>query len=310
VKKIKCSAETDEEIRREVALLASLGGHRNIVRCFGGQLVAPGGFFWIVMEHMECGTLADIMGLTGEALSEGEAAAVLRDVCSGLGYLHNLGFIHKDIKVTMRSLFYYLSNLCYQPHNILMGARAIAKLADFGVSQKAPEADASEETPGRNAGGGTLAFMGPEVVRGQVCAKSDVWALGVTAIHLLTNVSPHEGLSDLQLAEAIVSGPPLRLPEGGRKLSLLFFWLIPTAGFSKEAQAAVESCLQPDLQERGSLNHVARLAFVAYAAPREKSLMPLVQRVLAIKEEREREEETARRRALVGGGKKPPVARE
>jgi hypothetical protein len=113
IKKIKCSAETDEEIRREVALMASLGGHRNIVRYYGGQLVAPGGFFWIVMEHMECGTLVDVMALQEAALTEGEVAAVLRDVCSGLGYLHNLGFLHKDIKYdVLFRVMVVRSNLC------------------------------------------------------------------------------------------------------------------------------------------------------------------------------------------------------
>ncbi len=215
--------------------MASLGGHRNIVRYYGGQQVPPGGFFWIVMEHMECGTLADVMALTGAPLAEGEVAAVLRDVCSGLGYLHNLGFLHKDIKCdplvllprfsrsplsgfVFLSFSFSLRSRRLQPHNILLGARAIAKLADFGVSQRAPDAEGDSEgagaAAGRHAGGGTLAFMGPEVVRGQVCAKSDVWAVGVTAIHLLTRALPHDGLSDLQLAEAIVAGPPPRLPAG------------------------------------------------------------------------------------------------
>ena len=121
VKKIRQGeGATMEDTQREVALMASLGGHRNIVRYFGGQLVLPGGFFWIVMENMECGTLDDVMKVGGGPLNELEAAPVVRDVCAGLGYLHKMGVLHKDIKA----------------QNILIGSKCIAKLADFGVSQK------------------------------------------------------------------------------------------------------------------------------------------------------------------------------
>ncbi len=256
--------------------MASMGGHRNIVRYYGGQLVAPGAFFWIVMENMECGTFADVMALQNAPLTEPELGCVLRDVCSGLGYLHNLGVLHKDVKAA----------------NILLNAKGFAKLADFGVSQRVVDSDADEcdtavVPASKHAGGGTLAFLAPEVVKGQVCAKSDVWALGITAMQLLMRVSPFEHLPDLQMAEAIVSGPPPRLPDS----------------FGPEARAVVEQCLQSDLAVRASLKDVTRLPLIAYAAPRERTLAPLVLRVLAVKAEREQEEETARRRALVGGKK-------
>ena len=121
------------------------------------------------------------------------------------------------------------------------------------------------------------------MIAGNVCAKSDVWALGITIMQLLQGVSPLEHLPDLQMTERIMNGPPPVLPDS----------------FSPAARAVVASCLKIDMQERGSLNDVTQLEFVARAPPRERALTSLINRVLAIKEEKEREEETARRRALV-----------
>jgi serine/threonine protein kinase len=107
VKKIKQSSENAiEEVQREVQLMASMGGHRNVVRYFGGSLV-NNTFFWIVMELMECGTLADVMSLLERPFSAHELAPLARDVCAGLGYLHNLGIIHKDLVREQNFFFFF-----------------------------------------------------------------------------------------------------------------------------------------------------------------------------------------------------------
>ena len=151
IKKIKRRDENSglEDTAREVQLMAQMS-HKNIVRYYGGQAVTPGSYFWIVMEFMKCGTISDVMKFGNGPLKEMQARVVVRDVGQGLGYLHQMGVLHKDIKC----------------ENILVSAFGVCKLADFGVSQKA-----GTGTPEQHLGGGTLPFMAPEVVKVRILQK-------------------------------------------------------------------------------------------------------------------------------------------
>jgi serine/threonine protein kinase len=50
-----------------------------------------------------------------------------------------------------------------------------------------------------------------QVIGGTVCAKSDVWALGMTVMQLLLGRAPFEKMDELAVTQAIVQGPAPRL---------------------------------------------------------------------------------------------------
>jgi p21-activated kinase 1 len=50
---------------------------------------------WVVMEHMEGGSLTDIVTAN---FTEGQIAAVSREIVQGLQHLHKHGVIHRNIK--------------------------------------------------------------------------------------------------------------------------------------------------------------------------------------------------------------------
>lgn len=101
------------------------------------------------------------------------------DVGSGLAYMHERGIIHHDIK----------------PENILMDEAGRFLITDFGISVK------FRSTLRKNAGqahsdvSGTIPFMAPELFAQspEAVNASDIWALGVTMIDLLTNETPFFG---------------------------------------------------------------------------------------------------------------------
>jgi len=68
--------------------------HTNIVGCIESVLFKNE--LWIVMEYVEGCSLTDVV--TANLLSEGQIAAVSREIAQGLQYLHNRGVIHCDIK--------------------------------------------------------------------------------------------------------------------------------------------------------------------------------------------------------------------
>ena len=51
---------------------------------------------WLVMEHMEGGSLTDVV--IANLMTEGQIAAVSRETAQGLQHLHKHGVIHRDIK--------------------------------------------------------------------------------------------------------------------------------------------------------------------------------------------------------------------
>lgn len=93
--------------------------------------------------------------------------------------------IHRDIK----------------PSNLIQRADGSVVLVDFGVARRVE--DATEGTLV-----GTVGYMPPEQLAGRVDATSDLYALGVTAIHLLTGVEP----SSLLGPDARLSLPALPVP--------------------------------------------------------------------------------------------------
>jgi tetratricopeptide (TPR) repeat protein len=133
-------------------------------------------------------------------LSIPDRLELVAKVCDAVQYAHQKGVIHRDLK----------------PPNILVPDRTATtasdtdlsphpKVLDFGVARMA--ADPSTATMNTEAGRliGTLAYMSPEQVGGNVeetDTRSDVYALGVILYEVLsgelpfgvTNVPLHEGV--------------------------------------------------------------------------------------------------------------------
>ncbi|KAK7197181.1 protein kinase [Novymonas esmeraldas] len=144
-------------------------------------------------------------------LSQHVCALYLRQLVSGLRYMHKRHLVHHDIK----------------PDNILLGTDHHVFLTDFGVSEilstrdeaksgagkddegNSDRSSASDDEDGSGGsgvrgprlGGGTLLFTAPELFDSSVNQGTvdpyltDVWALGVTLYCMLVGMSPFFGNS-------------------------------------------------------------------------------------------------------------------
>ncbi|XP_066192154.1 inactive serine/threonine-protein kinase PLK5-like [Sylvia atricapilla] len=140
--------------RRERELQCHLR-HPHIVRLHGH--FADSGHLYLLLELCSRGSLADIVRARGR-LTEPEVRFYLRQLLSGLRYLHGHGLVHRDLKLS----------------NFLVTERMRVKIGDLGLARRAAP-------PGRRWGAlcGTPRYLAPEVLdrRGHA-APADIWALG------------------------------------------------------------------------------------------------------------------------------------
>ncbi|MEZ4437066.1 MAG: serine/threonine-protein kinase [bacterium] len=134
---------------------------------------------YLVQDFIDGPTLA--AELDTRRHSEADVLAIIADVADILTWLHDLRppVIHRDIK----------------PHNIMRRADGALVLVDFGAVRDA----VTDRQLGGSTVVGTYGYMAPEQYRGDASPQTDLHALGVTAVVLLTRQTPdaltdHRGL--------------------------------------------------------------------------------------------------------------------
>ncbi len=146
------------------------------------------GLLYLSMEYFAGRTLAEVIAQRGIVPLD-DARDILKQIASGLEAAHGAGVIHRDLK----------------PSNVLVGERGAVKIIDFGLATTAM-------AEGLTATGtmlGTPHYMAPEQVRGKtVDARSDIYALGAVAYHLVCGRPPFSGDNPIAIGFAHLSEPP------------------------------------------------------------------------------------------------------
>jgi serine/threonine-protein kinase len=108
---------------------------------------------------------------TQGAFSEAQVREVLREMLNVLNFVHENGSIHRDIK----------------PSNIMRSRNGRLYLLDFGAVRQVTRAAPAGAPAGRSTGIYSMGFAPPEQMSGgQVYPSTDLYALAVTVITLLT----------------------------------------------------------------------------------------------------------------------------
>lgn len=172
---------------REMGVAASLD-HRLIVPLIDSG--RAGGMLYYVMPCVVGESLYDRLQRE-RRLSVPEALAIARDVATALGYAHERGVLHRDVK----------------PENILL-AGGHALIADFGLARAIGAADYTKLT----ATGvivGTLYYMSPEQLREEpdLDQRTDIYSLGCLLYEMLSGEPPYTGRTLTEVASRILRGP-------------------------------------------------------------------------------------------------------
>jgi serine/threonine-protein kinase len=174
---------------RELAATERLS-HRHVVRALDHGTL-PDGRPYLVLEYVDGPSLRDVIHERG-SLPPAEMLAILEPLCEALGAAHALGLVHRDVKAS----------------NVILGMDAAGPrpvLLDFGLV-KLLDQDGPGLTSSRSMLG-TPAAMAPEQMRGQpVDARTDVYALGLLAYHMLTG-APAFGAPGVVQSYLQIHGP-------------------------------------------------------------------------------------------------------
>ncbi|XP_067679391.1 mitogen-activated protein kinase kinase kinase 1-like isoform X1 [Haliotis asinina] len=160
-----------QAIAEEVQMMARLA-HPNVVRIFGAT--KQGCHFNMFVEWMPGGSLTYLLGRYG-SFSDEVIANYTRQILQGLAYLHDNGILHRDLKGA----------------NLLVDSTGQRlRIGDFGAAARlASQATGAGEFQGQLLG--TIAFMAPEVLRGENYGRAcDVWSVGCCMIEMATTKPP------------------------------------------------------------------------------------------------------------------------
>jgi tRNA A-37 threonylcarbamoyl transferase component Bud32 len=179
-----------ERFNREVRAAARLD-HPNIVKAYDAE--QAGDLQLLAMEYVEGRSLADVLDRKGP-LPVGHACHYVRQAALGLQHAHEKGMVHRDLK----------------PHNLMLTARGVVKVLDFGLAKLASERRSRDGLTLDNAVMGTPGYMAPEQAQKTKTAdiRADIYALGCTLFCLLTGRQPFTGDDALQVIVAHIQDPP------------------------------------------------------------------------------------------------------
>lgn len=166
-----------ELFKREAETLGKIGNHPQVPRLL--DYFEANQEFYLVQEYVSGFTLQQIIK-QGTTFSEAAVKQFLSEILPVLEYIHQNKVIHRDIK----------------PANIIRRAQDLKLvLIDFGAvkyQNQQQNSNASEQTAFTSYAIGTPGFAPPEQMAMRPVPASDIYALGVTCIYLLTGKSPKD----------------------------------------------------------------------------------------------------------------------
>jgi serine/threonine protein kinase len=189
------TAQARAQFYREASVLARLD-HPNLPKV--SDYFSDGARDYLVMDYVpgdDLKTLLDRARSADRLLPLESVIAWAEQICSALAYLHSQDppVIHRDVK----------------PSNLKLTPSGLIKLVDFGlVKQMAPDEMTITVIQGR----GTALYTPLEQYggdTGHTSPRSDIYALGATLYHLMTNQAPLEAKQRFLDPDALL--PPRQL---------------------------------------------------------------------------------------------------
>ena len=229
----------DEAARSQLlneARAASALNHPNICTIYDVGL--EGGRLYIAMEFCDGQPLKAT--IPSEGLPIESVVRIGLQIADGMAHAHDRRVVHRDLKTG----------------NIMINREGRVKILDFGLAERVTRQTLDESTRSQTPTTssvlpGTLPYMAPEVLRGELGdARSDLWAMGVVLYEMANGHLPFRGRTGFEVSSAILREPlpalPPRLPASLRTVILRCLAKEPGQRYQRAAEirAALET-LEP-----------------------------------------------------------------
>jgi len=169
---------------KEVNLVKSLS-HPNVIKYYSlrrsnNKKLLNTMEYNLLMEYMDGESLANFVKENKRRLPKSKIKDIMRQILSGLQYLHENNIIHRDLK----------------PGNILTNkAFDTFKITDFGISTQVKE----NMTNVKRTCAGTPWYMAPEVILNDPYSyPADIWSLGCLCFELFSGQKPYASFGGMQ----------------------------------------------------------------------------------------------------------------
>ena len=222
-------------LRREIDLLRDLQ-HPHIVQYLGSNCAEDK--FNIFLEYVPGGSVAAMLNSYGK-LKEPLIRNFVRQILSGLSYLHSRDIIHRDIKGA----------------NVLVDNKGNIKISDFGISKRVEVSNLGNPGKGPHANRsslqGSVFWMAPEVVKQtSYTRKADIWSLGCLIVEMFTGEHPFPNLNQLQAIFQIGQRAKPAMPDEA----------------SQEGQAFLDLTFEFDYEKRPEADDLLKSPFLKQIA--------------------------------------------
>jgi serine/threonine protein kinase len=193
IKILRNSAHQDSELvdrfLREVRLTHKIN-HEHVVRTF--DFGREGKMLFYTMEYLPGMSLDDFVRPGG--ISVDEVLRIASQLLKGISAVHAMGVVHRDLK----------------PANVIVSGNGVLKITDFGVARLTSAATTHVASDVL----GTVTYVAPEVLRGEVATKAvDLYALGVILYELLAGAPPFDDESPARMILRKLEEAPTPLQE-------------------------------------------------------------------------------------------------
>jgi serine/threonine protein kinase len=211
--------------------------HPNIVQVT--DVIEEDDVIGMVMEWIDGENLEQLLSKRQQALSRKDVWRVMGPILDAVGYAHQRGLVHRDIK----------------PPNILLHREDnlfVPKIADFGIAKLL---NAGEQKTGTGEILGTIKYMAPEQIQDSksVDHRADIYALGMTLYVMTTLRYPFEGEQAWIIFQTMHEAPP---PPSHYNPAL-------TGAFDRVVMRSLSKSPEDRFQNCAELAHALSLALLA-----------------------------------------------